>query len=187
MTEILIPVGVGLIALVIGYVIASTLMRKSIEAKSNLVLDDANKTSEQLKKDKILQAKEKFLELKSEHEKVINNRNRKINELESKAKEKDTKLNQRLEDSKRKTKELDNKRDNLTQQLEIVERKEEELEKAHSRQVKALETISGLSAEDAKAQLVDALKAEAKTEAMSLIQDTIEEAKLTANNLELIS
>ena len=91
-------------------------------------------------------------------------------------------LNQRLEDSKRKSKELDNKRENLTQQLEIVERKEEELEKAHARQVKALETISGLSAEDAKSQLVDALKAEAKTEAMSLIQDTIEEAKRTANN-----
>jgi len=183
MTEIQITASVvGVVALVLGYIIASTLMRKSIASKSNTILDDAKKNSEQLKKDKILQAKEKFLELKSEHEKVINTRNRKMNELESKAKEKDTKLNQRLEDSKRKAKELDNKFENLTQQQEIVERKEEELEKANARQVKALETISGMSAEDAKAQLVDALKAEAKTEAMSLIQDTIEEAKLTANN-----
>jgi ribonuclease Y len=181
MTEIL-PIIVGIVALVLGYLIASTIMRKSIEGKSKTLLDSAKKTAEQLKKDKILQAKEKFLELKSEHEKTINERNRKMVDLESRGKEKDTKLNQRLEETKRKTKELENKRENLNNQLEVVERKEKELEKAHSRQVNALETISGMSAEDAKAQLIDVLKAEAKTEAMSLIQDTIEEAKLTANN-----
>ena len=181
MTEIL-PIIVGIVALVLGYLIASTIMRKSIEGKSKILLDSAKKTAEQLKKDKILQAKEKFLELKSEHEKTINERNRKMVDLESRGKEKDTKLNQRLEETKRKTKELENKRENLNNQLEVVERKEKELEKAHSRQVNALETISGMSAEDAKAQLIDVLKAEAKTEAMSLIQDTIEEAKLTANN-----
>ena len=181
-TDIILFAIVGLGALIMGYILASTVLRKSIERKSESILKDAKKASEQLKKDKILQAKEKFLELKSEHEKVINNRNRKISELEAKAKEKDSKLNQRLEESKRKSKDLDNKRENLTNQLEVIERKEQELEKAHSRQVKALETISGLSAEEAKEQLVDALKSEAKTEAMSLIQDTIEEAKLTANN-----
>lgn len=181
-TDIITIAIVGLVALIIGFTIASTLLRKAIEAKSNTLLENAKKAAEQLKKDKILQAKEKFLELKSEHEKVINNRNRKMNELETRTKEKDTKLNQRLEDVKRKSRELDSKRENLSNQLEIVDRKEKELEKAHSRQVKALETISGMSAEDAKSQLIDALKAEAKTEAMSLIQDTIEEAKLTANN-----
>ena len=86
-----------------------------------------------------------------------------------------------MKSQKRKAKELDKKRENLSNQLEIIERKKEELEKVHTRQVKALETISGMSAEDAKEQLVEALKAEAKTEAMSLIQDTVEEAKLTAN------
>jgi len=181
MTEIL-PIIVGIVALVLGYLIASTIMRKSIEGKSKILLDNAKKTAEQLKKDKILQAKEKFLELKSEHEKTINERNRKMVDLESRGKEKDTKLNQRLEETKRKTKELENKRENLNNKLEAVERKEKELEKAHSRQVNVIETISGMSAEDAKAQLIDVLKAEAKTEAMSLIQDTIEEAKLTANN-----
>ena len=84
--------------------------------------------------------------------------------------------------NQKKIKELDKKRENLSNQLDIIERKKEELEKVHTRQVKALETISGMSAEDAKEQLVEALKAEAKTEAMSLIQDTVEEAKLTANN-----
>ena len=172
----------SIIALIIGYISASTVLRKSIERKSENILKDAEKASEQIKKDKILQAKEKFIELKSEHEKFINSRNQKISDLESKAKEKDSKLNQRLEESKRKAKELDKKRENLSNQLDIIERKKEELEKAHTRQVKALETISGMSAEDAKEQLVEALKAEAKTEAMSLIQDTVEEAKLTANN-----
>ena len=171
----------SIIALIIGYIFASTVLRKSIEHKSENILKDAKKASEQIKKDKILQAKEKFIELKSEHEKFINSRNQKISDLESKAKEKDSKLNQRLEESKRKAKELDKKRENLSNQLDIIERKKEELEKAHTRQVKALETISGMSAEDAKEQLVEALKAEAKTEAMSLIQDTVEEAKLTAN------
>ena len=172
----------SIIALIIGYISASTVLRKSIERKSENILKDAEKASEQIKKDKILQAKEKFIELKSEHEKFINSRNQKISDLESKAKEKDSKLNQRLEELKRKAKELDKKRENLSNQLDIIERKKEELEKAHTRQVKALETISGMGAEDAKEQLVEALKAEAKTEAMSLIQDTVEEAKLTANN-----
>ena len=181
-TEIMITLAItSIIALIIGYVSASTVLRKSIEQKSENILKDAEKASEQIKKDKILQAKEKFIELKSEHEKFINSRNQKISDLESKAKEKDSKLNQRLEESKRKAKELDKKRDNLSNQLDIIERKKEELEKVHTRQVKALETISGMSAEDAKEQLVEALKAEAKTEAMSLIQDTVEEAKLTAN------
>ena len=182
-TEMMITLVItSIITLIIGYISASTVLRKSIERKSENILKDAEKASEQIKKDKILQAKEKFLELKSEHEKFINSRNQKISDLESKAKEKDSKLNQRLEESKRKSKELDTKRENLTNQLDIIERKKEELEKVHTRQVKALETISGMSAEDAKQQLVEALKAEAKTEAMSLIQDTVEEAKLTANN-----
>ncbi len=175
--------------LIIGFVIAQIASKNKgnglisrAEQQAKQILNSAKKDGEQVKKDKIFQAKEKFLELKSEHEKFINSRNQKISDLESKAKEKDSKLNQRLEELKRKSKELDKKRENLSNQLDIIERKKEELEKAHTRQVKALETISGMSAEDAKEQLVEALKAEAKTEAMSLIQDTVEEAKLTANN-----
>ena len=87
-TDIITIVIVGVVALIIGYTIASTLLRKSIERKSKSILKDAQKASEQLKKDKILQAKEKFLELKSEHEKLINSRNQKISDLEAKAKRK---------------------------------------------------------------------------------------------------
>ena len=182
-TEMMITLAItSFIALIMGYISASTVIRKSIERKSENILKDAEKASQQIKKDKILQAKEKFIELKSEHEKFINSRNQKISDLETKAKEKDSKLNQRLEESKRKAREIDKKRENLSNQLDIIDRKKEELEKVHIRQVKALETISGMSAEDAKEQLVETLKAEAKTEAMALIQDMVEEAKLTANN-----
>ncbi len=181
-TDIITLLIVGFLFLVIGYILASTLLKKSIERRSNSILDDAKKKSEQLKKDKILQAKEKFLELKSEHEKVINERNRKISELETKAKDKDSRLNQRLEEVKRKSNEVEKNREKINQKLEALEKKEKELEKAHARQVNALETISGLNADVAKEELVNALKAEAKTEAMSLIQNITEEAKLTANN-----
>ena len=181
-TDIITLLVVGFLFLVIGYILASTLLKKSIERRSNSILDDAKKKSEQLKKDKILQAKEKFLELKSEHEKVINERNRKISELETKAKDKDSRLNQRLEEVKRKSNEVEKNREKINQKLEALEKKEKELEKAHARQVNALETISGLNADVAKEELVNALKAEAKTEAMSLIQNITEEAKLTANN-----
>ena len=173
---------IGFSSLILGYIISSTLLRKSIESKSKSLINDALKESDRLKKEKILQAKEKFIELKSEHEKVITSRNSKILDLEKKANEKREKLNERIEESKRKSKELDVLRENVSIQLEAIERKKSDLEKSHSRQVNALETISGMSAEDAKEQLIDVLKAEAKTEAMSLIQNTIEEAKLTANN-----
>jgi ribonuclease Y len=172
---------VGLGSLFLGYIISSTLLRKSIEGKYKSLINDALKESDRLKKEKILQAKEKFIELKSEHEKVIMTRNRNISELEKKAKDTDIKLNQKLEESKSKSKDLDVLRESIVIQLEAIERKKIDLEKSHSRQVNALETISGMSAKDAKEQLIDALKAEAKTEAMSLIQNTIEEAKLTAN------
>ena len=109
MTEIL-PIIVGIVALVLGYLIASTIMRKSIEGKSKILLDSAKKTAEQLKKDKILQAKEKFLELKSEHEKTINERNRKMVDLESRGKEKDTNS---IKDSRRQREKRKNLRTNV--------------------------------------------------------------------------
>lgn len=168
----------GLIA---GYFIASNLMRKQIEQRSANLIQDAEKEAEAIKKDKILQAKERFLELKSEHEKLINSRNRKMAEGENKLKDKDQRLNQRLEDAKRKNKDLDIQKQNLEKKKHVVEKKEKELESAHLKQVTALETISGLSADEAKNQLMEALKSEAKTQAMGMIQESIDEARLTAN------
>jgi ribonuclease Y len=129
----------------------------------------------------LLQAKEKFLQLKEEHEKVINDRERKIADLENRAKQKNDSASKQIEDVKRKEKEVDRTKETLSKQLEIVEKKEAELEKSHRKQVEQLEVISGLSQEDAKAQLVEALKAEAKTDALAHIKDIVEEAKINAN------
>jgi ribonuclease Y len=151
-------------------------------------LREAEAEGEVIKKDKILQAKEKFLQMKSNHEKYTNEKNKKISSLENKLNQRETVFSQRINDFQRKVKEFENSkrdveliRENLKNQLTVIEQKEEELNKMHRKQVEQLETISGFSAEEAKAQLVESLKAEAKTEAMSYINEIMEEAKLTAN------
>jgi len=175
-----IVIGAVVGALVAGAAVFA-LLKKGVDEKNQQILEDAKAEGEVARKEKILQAKEKFLQLKEEHEKVINERNRKTAELENKAKQKNDSASKQIEDVKRKTKEVDRIKENLSHQLEIVENKEADLEKSHRKQVEQLEVISGLSAEDAKDQLVDALKAEAKTDAMSHIKDIVDEAKINAN------
>jgi len=165
----------------VGYIVASTLLRKEIEKKSVQIIKDAEAEAEVIKKDKILQAKEKFLQLKVEHEKVINEKNQAVLVGENRIKQKEHTISQKMEEYQRKQKEVDTIKENLTAQLEIVNKKQGEIEKLHKRQVEQLETISGLSREDAKSQLVEALKAEAKTQALTHVKDIMEEAKLTAN------
>ena len=175
--NILLPVG----ALLIGFIIAYWLWGKILKRRSASILKEAEAEAEMIKKDKILQAKEKFLQLKSEHEKYINERNSKINQTESKLRQKETLLSQKMEEVQRKQNELDLLRENLTVQLELVEKKNGELERIHQQQVEQLETISGLSAQEARAQLIESLKAEAKTEAMSMVNEIMDEARMTAN------
>ena len=177
----MIVLGVGLVCLIIGYVIASTVLKKSIEKSSSDLIKDAEAKAEVLKQEKILQAKEKFLQLKSEHEKLINEKNAAILTGENRIKQKEQTLNQKTEDYNRKDKEVTNTKETLKAQLEAIAKKEADLDKAHKRQVEQLETIAGLKAEEAKIQLVEALKSEAKTQALSHIKDIMEEAKLTAN------
>ena len=173
---------IGLIVgLAVGYFLATTVLKKNIEAKSSQVLKDAEAEGEVIKKDKILQAKEKFLQLKTEHEAHINERNQAIQVGENKIKQKEQSLNAKIEENQRKQKELDTLKENLALQNEILQKKQAEVDKGHKRQLEQLEAISGLKAEEAKAQLVDALKNEAKTAALSHIKDTMDEAKLTAN------
>jgi ribonuclease Y len=173
---------IGLIVgLAVGYFLATTVLKKNIEAKSSQVLKDAEAEGEVIKKDKILQAKEKFLQLKTDHEAHINERNQAIQVGENKIKQKEQSLNAKIEENQRKQKELDTLKENLALQNEILQKKQAEVDKGHKRQLEQLEAISGLKAEEAKAQLVDALKNEAKTAALSHIKDTMDEAKLTAN------
>lgn len=171
----------GVVGIIVGALIAQFLATKTQKTKATALLKEAEKEGEQIKKEKILQAKEKFLELKTEHEKTIQSRNQKIESAEVRIKEKEGKVNQRLEELKRKERDAQSMRDNLSRQLEIVEKKQTDLDKAHRKQVEQLEVISGLTGEEAKAQLMEALKAEAKTEAMAYVRDSMDEAKLTAN------
>ncbi len=177
MTEIII----GAIALVGGGFISYFVLQRALKRKSESIIKDAQSEAEVLKKDKILQAKEKFLQLRTEHEKQINTKNAKLLVVENKVKQKENAVNQRVEDFQRKKKEVDTIRENLSVQMELVERKEMELEKAKRQQIEQLEKISGLSAEEAKNQIVDSLKEEAKTEAMSYVNDIMEDAKMSAN------
>jgi len=180
MDIISIIIGVVVGGVVVGGVVAM-MMKKASEGKGNKIIEEAKAEGEVQRKEKILQAKEKFLQLKEEHEKAINERERKIAELENRANQKNQSASQQIEAAKRKENEVDKIKENLNQQLEVVEKKENDLESAHRKQVEQLEAISGLKAEEAKAELVDALKDEAKTDALALIKDVVEEAKINAN------
>ena len=171
---------IGGASLLVGAGVAFFLANKIVRGKSNNMLKEAESEAEMIKQQKILQAKEKFLQLKEEHEKLINEKNGKLNERENEVKRKEFSINQKHEDIQRKRQEIETVRENLNVQLEIIEKKKEELERAHRKQVEQLETISGLSAEEARTQLVESLKEEARTEAMSLINEIVDEAKMTA-------
>lgn len=163
-----------------GGILSYLLWNFSLSRKSQHIIAEAEAESEVIKKDKILQAKEKFFQLKSEHEKFINERNNKLAVAENRFNQKESVLSQKIEEKERALKETEAIRHNLTSQLALLEKKSEELDKSHKQQVEQLETISGLSADEAKAQLIESLKEEAKTEAMSLVNEIIDEAKMTS-------
>lgn len=179
---------VGVIAgLVFGFIFAKILEKKNAtkvtsEAKkeAEIILKDAKNRGESIKKDKILQAKEKFLELKAEHEKVIIGKDKKIAEVEKRIRDKESQVSSELAKNKKLNAEITDKMNDYNHRLDFLEKKQGELEKMHKAQVEQLEVISGLSAEDAKEQLVESLKEDAKSDAMAFIQNTMEEAKLTA-------
>ncbi len=189
--EIIITVVVAIVAIIIGAAVGYTIANKKQENNANSILADAKKEAESIlkearqegeskKKDKILQAKEKFIELKSEHEKVIMSRDKKIAEAEKRTRDKESQVSNELSKNKKLNKKLEEKINNYNQRNEVLDKKQDEVEKLHQSKVKQLEVISGLSAEDAKKQLIESLKESAKTDAMALIQDTIEDAKMTA-------
>lgn len=187
-TPMIVLVAIGLVGAAAGFLISRFLLNKALKARENsanskakAILKEAESEAEVLKKNKILEAKEKFLQLKSEHEKQIGEKDKNISIAENRIKQKESNLAQKLEQTTKKQQEFETLQTNLKNQLQILDGKKEELAKLHQRQVENLEKISGLSVEQAKTQLVEALKAEAKTEAMSTIKDIMEEAKLTAN------
>lgn len=181
-------IGVGaIIGAVIGFIVAKYLEKKlassilsNAQNEAKMLVRDAKTDGETIKKEKILQAKEKFIELKSEHEQVILSRDKKIAEAEKRTRDKESQISSELAKAKKSNEEGEKKVAEYDQKLEVVEKKQEEVDRLHRSQVEQLEIISGLTAEEAKGQIIESLKNEAKANAMASIQETIEEAKLTA-------
>ena len=178
---------VGVIALALGFLAAKMLERNNASqmlqrAKKSAqgILKDAKTQGETLKKEKILQAKEKFIELKSEHEKVILSRDKKMVEAEKRVRDKESQLGSELSKTKKINQNVEEKVADYTKRVEYLEKKQSEIDKMHQNKIQQLEVISGLSADDAKEQLVESLKDQAKTEAMGFIQSAMEEAKMTS-------
>jgi ribonuclease Y len=187
MDSTLLVIITGIVCVGAGFAIAkiieksnvSTLI-KNAKKEASSILKDAKIEAENIKKDKLLQAKEKFLELKSEHEKEILSKDKKMAEVEKRIRDKESQVSSELSKAKKSADEFDVKINDYNNKIEVLDKKQIEIDKLHKSQVDQLQVISGLSAEEAKEQLVESLKAEAKTQAMAHIQETIEEAKLTA-------
>ncbi len=178
---VLITIIIALFSLMLGAVLATTILRKFVDKKSQNILIEAEEKAEVIKKEKMLQAKEKFLQLKSEHEKLIQEKNIVIQKNENRIKQKEVTLSQKMEEVQRKQNELNSLKENLNNQLEILNKRQVELEKLHKNQVEKLEAIAELTANEAKEQLMEALRDEAKNDAMNMIKDIVDEAKITAN------
>jgi len=185
---LIIAIAIGAAALVAGLILGRMIFlppaqKKAQEAEieAKRILDEAKLQAETHKKDKLLEAKENFLQLKQEHDKEIAQRNRAQEQLESKLKQQQQSLNQKIEGTQRKEQELDAMRENLKRQTELVQIKKGEMEKAAEQHIKRLEQIAKLTEAEAKAELIQALKESARTEAMAYVKDIMEEAKAKAN------
>lgn len=187
MDSLFLIIAIGVIGIALGYLIAKMIERnngshliKSAKKAATSILKEAKSEAETLKKDKILQAKEKFIELKTEHEKVILSRDKKIAEAEKRTRDKESQVSNELVKSKKLNTDLEEQIKDYNERVTIFEKKQTEVDKLYRSQIEQLEVISSLSAQDAKAQLFETIKDEAKTDAMAFIQGSIEEAKLTA-------
>ncbi|MBV7532401.1 ribonuclease Y [Chitinophaga sp. sic0106] len=175
-------------ALIIGIALGKVIFAKNTQQKideaeqqAKKIVADAQTTGENLKKDRLLEAKEKYLQMKSEHEKEVLQRNQKILESENRIKQKEQSLNQKNEQVQKQINENDAIKDTLNRQMELVTIKRTELEKHQEEHIRRLEKVAGLTAEEAKHQLVESLKEEARSQALAHIQEIIEDAKTKAN------
>ncbi len=177
----LVTIVASIACFIVGGILSYVLFRYGLKAKYDNVLKEAETEAEVIKKNKLLEVKEKFLNKKADLEKEVAQRNQKIQQAENKLKQREMVLSQRQEEIQRKKAEADAVRENLEAQLGIVDKKKEELDKLQHQEIEKLEALSGLSAEEAKERLVESLKEEAKTQAQSFINDIMDDAKLTAS------
>lgn len=179
---------IGVLSLIVGIVAGKVIFAKNTkkqveeaEAQAQSILKEAGLRAETIRKEKELEAKEKFVQLRSEYDREVTERNRKINESENRARQKEQSINQKDANLDKQIKENEAIKENLNRQIEVVNLKRTELEKHQEEHIRRLEKIAGLSAEEAKNQLVESLKQEAQTRALVLQQEIIEDAKLKAN------
>lgn len=176
-TIIITAIAAGLAGVFANSILAKKAQEKKLAERTKTLEEEA----EVIKKEKILQAKEKFIQLKAEHEKHIGEKNRVIADSENRIKQKESNLSKKTEELKKKEQDAENIKAEYAEKIDILEIRKQEIDKLHKRQVQQLETIAGISQEEAKNQLVEALKNEARTEAMGQLQEIVEEAKLNAN------
>ena len=169
------------VAFLVGGALSYGFFRYGLKSKCETIIKEAETEAEVIKKNKLLEVKEKFLNKKADLEKEVAARNQKIQQAENKLKQREMVLNQKNEELQRKRNEAEAIKENLDAQLSIIEKKKEELDVMQAQEREKLEAISGLSAEEAKERLVESLKEEAKTQAQSYINDIMDDAKLTAN------
>ncbi len=170
-----------ILALVVGVIGTYVVLNMLSNTRYKSRVKEAEQEAQVLKDRKLLEVKEQALEMKSEYEKEVNARNQKMHAAENKIKQREISLNQRQEDLQRKRNEIDAVKENLDSQLEVIDKKKQDLDKMHRQEVERLEEISGLSAEEARERLVEALKEEAKSHAQTYITEIMDEAKMTAN------
>jgi ribonucrease Y len=179
---------VGVIALLVGVIAGKLIFAKDTqhkiaesEAQAKKIIGDAQATAENLKREKQLEAKERFVQLKAEHDKDVLEKNRRINDTEARVKQKEQGINQKLENLDKQTKDNDVIKENLNRQIEVVNLKRTELEKHQEEHIRRLEKIAALTADEARAQLIESLRQETQTRALALQQEIIDEAKQKAN------
>ena len=172
---------VSIACFIVGGFASYMFFKHGLKSKYDSILKEAETEAEVIKKNKLLEVKEKFLNKKADLEKEVSLRNQKIQQAENKLKQRELVLNQRQEEIQRKKMEAEAVKENLEAQLVIVDKKKEELEHMQRQEIEKLEAISGLSAEEAKERMVESLKEEAKTQAQSYINDIMDDAKLTAS------
>jgi len=184
----MVTIVIAAVCFVVGASLSYIFFRYGLKTKYDNIIKDAQAEAEVIKKNKLLEVKEKFLNKKADLEKEVAMRNQKIQQAENKLKQREMVLNQKQDEVQRKRNEAEAIKENLEAQIAIVDKKKDELEKkkeelnlVHQQELEKLEALSGLSAEEAKERLVESLKEEAKTEAASYINDIMDDAKMTAN------
>ena len=171
-----------LVAAAVASFATSLLLKKNAQSKSNKILSEAEEKAEMIRKEKVIKAREEILQMKMSHEQEIGEKNNRMMQAESRLKQKEQQLNQRTEEINRKQKETETLRITLASQQESLTRKETELDRITREKTEILEKISGMTGEEARNQLIESMKDEARNEALSYIKDIMDEARITAQN-----